>query len=87
MQITIDLPDDVAQTLRAKHPDFPRYILEAVALEGFRSEDLTAHEVRRLLSFKSRFDVDAFFKQAGVSTYTLEDFEQDCEASRRLRAK
>ncbi|MDQ2898897.1 MAG: hypothetical protein M3Y07_03745 [Acidobacteriota bacterium] len=39
MQITVELPDDIA-----RHPDPGREALEALAIEGYRSEKLTHHQ-------------------------------------------
>ena len=36
MQVAIELPEDIAEDLRAKWKDLPRHALEATALEGDR---------------------------------------------------
>ena len=45
MQITLDLPEDIAQGLEAKWKDLPRAALESLALEGYRSHALTAAQL------------------------------------------
>jgi hypothetical protein len=83
VQITLDLPQDVADDLRAKWGDLPRAALESLALEGYRSGALTHAQLRRLLGFGSRTQADAFLKQHGVYfDYTLDDLEQDTANSR-----
>jgi hypothetical protein len=79
MRLTIDLPDDLAQELASGNgTDLPRAVLEAVALEGYRSERLTHAEVMRLLGFEHRVELDAFLKAHGVSLhYTRDDLEQE----------
>ena len=69
-----------------KWHDIPRGVLEAIALEGYRSRALTAEQVRRMLGYETRVQVDAFLKQNGVYLdYIEDDFVQTAETSRRLR--
>jgi hypothetical protein len=86
MQVTIELPDDIAGELAGKNgSDLPRAVLEAVALEGYRSGRLTHVQVRRLLGIDYRFNVDAFLKERGAYLhYTVEDLEGDCQTLRKL---
>ncbi len=86
MRITLELPDDVAELLAAKNgAGLPRAVLEMVAVEGYRSGALTHAQVRRLLGFENRFDVEVFLKERGIPLeYTIEDLEQDRETHRRL---
>jgi Uncharacterised protein family (UPF0175) len=84
MEVTIYLPDDVAQRLQAQWGDVPRHVLESFVLEGFRARVLTTEDVRRLLGFETKFEVHAFFKAHEVPLYTLADLEHDRETSRRL---
>jgi Uncharacterised protein family (UPF0175) len=84
MEITLNLPEDVAEGLAGKWNDLPRAALESVALEGYRAGALTQAQVRRLLGFGSLAEVDGFFKQHGVYLeYTLDDLERDTTNSRR----
>src|SRR5437867_13310754 len=86
MEITLNLPEDIAQGLQSKWKDLPRAALESLALEGYRSGALTTTQLRRLLGFGSRVEVDAFLKQHGVYLeYTLDDVERDTESSRRVK--
>lgn len=84
--VTLKLPDDIARGLNAKRKDLSRTALESVALEGYRSGALTEAQVRRLLGFKTRYELDGFFKQHGVCDYTLDDLAKDREGLRRLAA-
>ncbi|MBI3684090.1 MAG: UPF0175 family protein [Acidobacteria bacterium] len=87
MQITLELPEDIAQGLESKWTDLPRAALESLALEAYRSRALTAAQIRRLLGFETRMQVDVFLKQHEAYDFTAEDFEQDRETLRQLRAK
>jgi len=83
MQITLNLPQDVAEGLAVKWADLPRAALESLALEGYRAGALTHAQVRRLLGFRSLPEIDGFLKQHGVYLeYTLDDLEQDTANSR-----
>ena len=87
MQIKFELPEDIAEGLQSRWKDLPRAALESLALEAYRSHALTAAELRRLLGFETRMQVDAFLKEHEIYDYTAADFEQDRETLRRLRMK
>ncbi len=87
MQITLELPEDIAQGLESRWKDLPRAALESLALEAYRSRALTAAQLRRLLGFETRMQVDAFLKEHEVYDFTAADFEQDRETLRQLRAR
>jgi predicted HTH domain antitoxin len=84
MQITVDLPKDIAQ-----RPDPAREALEALAIEGYRSGALSSFETRRLLGFETRYELDGFLKAHNVleHAYNIEDFERDCETLHELEDK
>jgi hypothetical protein len=60
---------------------------EILGLEAYRSHALAAAELGRLLGFESRMQVDLFLKEHEVYDFTAEDFEQDRETLRQLRAR
>lgn len=90
MRVTIEIPDDIARELAAENgagalSDLPRALLQMVALEGYRSGELTHAQVGRLLGVDYRFDVDAFLKEHGAYLdYTEDDLERDRETARKL---
>jgi hypothetical protein len=84
--ITIELPEDVARVLREKWGDLSRHTLETLAIEGYRTQTLSAAQVRRMLGFQTRMEVDAFLKLHGVyRNYTEGDLDRDIETLRQLR--
>jgi len=87
MQITLDLPEDIAQHLSGQWRDLPRAALESLVADAYRAELLTAEQVRLLLGFSTRMQVDKFLKQHEIYDYTLEDFEQDRETLRQFRLR
>jgi len=85
MQVAIELPEDIAEDLRAKWKDLPRHALEAIALEGYRSGALTESQVRRVLGFETRLEVNSFLKDRGVYyNYSPSELDQEIETNERL---
>jgi predicted HTH domain antitoxin len=89
MQVTVEIPDDLAHRLTPKGQDPARAALEAVAIEGYRSGALTAYQTRCLLGFETRYELDAFLKEHNVweHAYSLEDLEQDRRTMQQLEAE
>lgn len=83
MQITVELADDIA-----RHPNPGREALEALAIEGYRSEKLSHHQAAQLLGL-TRFEFDGFLKNRQIydHAYSVEDLERDLETMRRLEEK
>jgi hypothetical protein len=88
MEITLNLPEDIAEGLESKWKDLSRAALESVALEGYRSGALTSAQVRRLLGFGTRYELDGFLKQHGIYlNYGPEDLERDGAISREFSSR
>ncbi|MGB8701722.1 MAG: UPF0175 family protein [Thermosynechococcaceae cyanobacterium] len=88
MQITIEIPDELACQLQVDRSDLSRYILENLVVEAYKSERITSAEVGRILSLPSRFAVDDFLKtHEAYLHYTESDLEQDIETLRQLRSQ
>jgi len=86
MQVTLDIPDDLAAQLTAAGKDPARAALEALAVEGYRIRQLSEEEVRRMLGYEIRMQVHALLKEHDVPLdYTIEDLEQDRETMRTFR--
>ena len=83
MQITVELPDDIAC-----HSDPGREALEALATEGYRSEKLTHHQAAQLLGM-TRFEFDDFLKNRQIydHAYSVEDLNRDLADLEKLRAQ
>jgi predicted HTH domain antitoxin len=83
MQVTIELPDDLADEIRRASGDVARRVLEAFAIDSYRSGKLTGWQVRQILGLETRFELDALLKREGLfRNYTPEELERDYEASR-----
>ena len=85
MELTVQIPDDLASRMSATGSELSRRVLEALALEEFKGGRITRPELRRLLGFGSRYQLDGFLKAHDVcEDYTLQDLEQELEGLRRL---
>jgi hypothetical protein len=88
MQITLNIPDDLARQVAPEGKDPSRVALEALALEGYRSELLSESALRQMLGFQTRMEVHAFLKQHGVYLhYDVSDLQQDRATALQVRAK
>ena len=86
MQLTLQLPDDLAAQLggEAVHDELERRALEAFALEELRAGRITELQLRKMLGL-ARIELDGFLKSHGVyQDYSLEDFEQERQALKEL---
>ena len=86
MEVKIELAEDIKRRLETDWGDVPRHALEGLAIEAYRARVLSRAQVRRMLGFETRCEVDEFMARHGVPfDYTVEDFELDAETSRYLR--
>ncbi|MEL7363009.1 MAG: UPF0175 family protein [Bacteroidota bacterium] len=78
MEITLALPDDLAQRLRAESGDLSRRALEALAVDAYRTGAFTLAEVQALLGLTSRWDTESFLVSRGVLlAYDAADLDTD----------
>jgi hypothetical protein len=88
VQIRLNIPDEVAAQIASNGRDLSRAALEALALEGYRSQRLSESEIQRLLGFETRMEVHAFLKLHGAYLhYSVADLEHDRESAIRMRTK
>ena len=83
MSVTISLPDEI---LSGDTRNLPTKILEHVALDGFKSGQLTTSQVRRILGFETRMQVHEFLAAHGVRwvDYDAEEVERERNALKEL---
>jgi hypothetical protein len=88
MEIILNIPDDLARQVASEGKEPARVALEALALEGYRTERLSESAVRRMLGFQSRIQVHEFLKQHGVFLhYSVSDLEHDRVTAQENRTK
>jgi hypothetical protein len=80
MQVTIDVPEELAQYLGQDPQALSRAALEALVLEGVRSGALSTTQGRRALGMRTRQEMDAFLKKHGIDlSLTIEQVRRDSE--------
>ena len=85
MQITLELPEDIAADLAAQGEDLSRTALEAFVLEAYRAQKLSTAQLKRVLGYQTRVQVHAFLKAHDAYLhYTLADLEHDRQAGDAL---
>lgn len=88
VRIWLDLPDGAVGQLAEDGRDLSRAALEALAIDAYRTNRITAHQLCQLLEIPSRYELDGFLKQHGVPLeYSIDDFEREGETSARLWEK
>jgi len=87
MQITLEIPDELAAVLTGPAQNLPRTVLEAIGLEAYRQRRLSAYQLQTLLGIPSRYELDGFLKEHRVETYAAEDFEDDLATIREFEEK
>lgn len=84
MDINVQIPDKLAVRMGAPESDLSRRALEALALGEFTTGRITKPELRQLLGFGTRYELDGFLKSHGVyEDYTMADFDREREALRQ----
>ena len=84
MQITVELPDDMARQMIPAGRDPARAALEDMAVEAYRAHRLTEHQLASLLGM-DRYQLDGFLKQREVwLDYTMDDLRKELEAQKKL---
>jgi predicted HTH domain antitoxin len=84
MQVTVELPDEIARRLAERQPDLSRAVLEATAIEAVRDGVISARKAAEMLGV-GRDTMDGILKRADVYLdYTLEDLERDRETHSSL---
>ena len=85
MDLNIPIPDDTAIRLRQVTGDLSRRALEVLALEEYKSGHITKPELRRMLGFETRYELDDFLKEHGICEgFTLEEIEQQVAELKQL---
>lgn len=78
MQLTIDIPDDIASHLRVALGELERLAMEHLALAGYNAGTLSRYQVQRLLGFDNRWDTEEWLgSRRASSQYSIAELEQD----------
>ena len=83
MNVAIEIPDDIGRVLAGQAGGVSRAVLEAVAIEAYRSGTITPSQVQQMLGLNSRWETEAFLRRAeAYHDYTMDDLERDVAAIR-----
>lgn len=86
MEVRLRIPDDIAAQLRPNGGDLERRTLEAPAIEGYRTEELSLGQVAEMLGL-SVDEADGFVKKRSIPLLaTIDDFDHDQRALNELLA-
>jgi uncharacterized protein UPF0175 len=66
MKVALSIPDAVQRRLGKSADEIPRWLLEKAALEAYRSGEISTHDLRLMLGFKNRAQLDGSLKANGV---------------------
>ncbi|MFZ3340041.1 MAG: UPF0175 family protein [Terriglobales bacterium] len=77
MQVTVEIPDQFVTHLVPAGRDAARSLLEESVAAAYRDGRLTMEQVRQLLGFNTRMQVDAFLQQHQIYDYTVSDLDKD----------
>jgi hypothetical protein len=84
MRVTVEIPDQFVPNLVPEGTDAARRLLEDTVANAYRERRLTMEQVRQLLGFATRMEVDPFLKRYEIYDYTVGDLEEDLAALDRL---
>ena len=80
MEVTLRIPDDVAERLLAAGGDVSRRALEALALKGYREQTLTLYQVSEMLGL-SRVETEDFLGRHHVPLAVMDEAHLDRDAA------
>lgn len=85
MQITLEIPDRIADRLAEDRETLTRRFLELVAIEAYEKGLIGAGEVGQMLGFTSRWETYDFLdRECAEPPYTETDLESDRIALQNL---
>jgi Uncharacterised protein family (UPF0175) len=77
MQVTVEIPDRFVPNIVPEGADAARRLLEDSVAAAYRERRLTGEQVRQILGFATRMDVDPFLQRYGICDYTEQDLRDD----------
>jgi hypothetical protein len=88
MQITVEIPDEIAQRLDQTWGSLSRRLLEVIIADAYHCGKVNTAEVRQILNLPSRLETHAFLKRMGVYlNYDEAELEQDFQTLKEFRAQ
>ncbi|HEX9200442.1 MAG TPA: UPF0175 family protein [Acidobacteriaceae bacterium] len=85
MQVTVTIPDDLAQQLIPAGQDPARAVLEDALVQAYRENRISGHQLMTALGIETRYELDGFLKTRQVwIEYPLEELRADRAAMERV---
>ena len=85
MNVTVEIPDDIASRLVAGGRDLSREALEMIAADAYKQDRITKTELQRLLGIETSYELDGFLKDHGIwIEYTMDDSAREQRSLDRL---
>jgi len=85
MNLTVEIPDELASQMSAAGGDLSRRMLESFALGEYKAERISKAQLRRLLGFETRYELDEFLKTHQVwADVTIDDLRRDVQDLKSL---
>jgi Uncharacterised protein family (UPF0175) len=78
MQVTVEIPDDLAQQIIPTGQDPARAILEDALVQAYREHKISGRQLMQALGIETRYELDGFLKARQVwIDYTPEQMAAD----------
>ena len=86
MEVILHIPDALQERLGKNADEIPRWLLERAGLEAYKSGEISRHDLRLMLGFKTRLQLDGFLKAHQVLLdYSDEELKEEAETSQLLK--
>lgn len=88
MQITVEIPDEIAERLDNTGESLSRRLLEVIIADAYCYGKVNTAEIGKILNLSSRLETHVFLKRMGVYlNYDESELEQYLQTLKELRAK
>jgi hypothetical protein len=87
MQVTVDIPDNLAAQVIPAGQDPARALLEDALVQAYRENRVSGRDLMEALGIATRYELDGFLKARQVwIEYSLEELQSDREVMERVLA-
>ena len=88
MQVTVNIPDDLAAQLIPAGQDPSRVVLEDALVQAYRENRISGPQLMEALGIETRDELDGFLKARQVWVeYSIDDLNKEREAMERILAE
>lgn len=85
MDLIVPIPDDIVPRLNADRAGLERRALEAMVAEEYRLGHLHKPDLRRLLGFQTRDEINEFLRIHDIDeSFTVQEIEHQVDTLERL---